>query len=427
MLTVADIGLAKGDDQAMLVKPTRAQAAWQDMELIAFAHFGMNTFTDREWGEGSEDPRLFNPTQFDASRWIHALKAAGAKMLVLTAKHHDGFCLWASKWTEHSVKNSAWRHGTGDVVREVAEACRKGGIKFGVYLSPWDRHERTYGSQSYNEFFLNQLRELLTSYGPITEVWFDGANGEGLNGRKQEYDWAAYYGLIRRLQPEALIAICGPDIRWVGNESGLARENESSVQPTDGAAREGAAFRWYPAECDVSIRPGWFYHPSEDAQVKTLDELLDIYYKSIGRNSVLLLNVPPDRRGLIHENDASRLAEFGAEIKRRFGRSLKQTQGSGHVVELPLGAPRVIDHIVAMEDLRQGERVREYVIEGLVGRRWKELSKGNVIGHKRIVRFEPTELCAVRLRCLDATAEPIIRRLAVYNSLGTPYAAAKAP
>ena len=400
----------------MPVKPTAAQAEWQDMELIAFAHFGMNTFTDREWGEGNEDLKLFNPSEFDARQWIRALKAAGMRMLILTAKHHDGFCLWPSKYTEHSVKNSPWRDGRGDVVREVAEACHRGGIKFGIYLSPWDRHDRTYGSAAYNEFFTNQLRELLTGYGPIAEVWFDGANGEGPNGKKQEYDWASYYSLIRRLQPEALIAICGPDIRWVGNESGLAREDESSVQPADGGAAGASALRWYPAECDVSIRPGWFYHASEDTQVKSLDQLMEIYYKSVGRNAVLLLNVPPDRRGLIHENDAKRLAEFGAEIRRRFGGSIGETQGRGQVVELPLGAPRVIDHVVAMEDIRQGERVGEYVIEGSVGDTWKELCRGNVMGHKRIHRFDPVEVSKVRLRCLHPVAEPVIRKLAAYNT-----------
>ncbi|UCH36188.1 MAG: alpha-L-fucosidase [Armatimonadota bacterium] len=395
----------------MLARPTPEQAAWQDMELIAFAHFGMNTFTNREWGEGTEKPQLFNPTEFDARQWVEALKAAGMKLLILTAKHHDGFCLWPSKHTEHSVKNSPWRGGKGDVVREVAEACRAGGMKFGVYVSPWDRHERTYGSQAYNEHFLDQLRELLTNYGPITEVWFDGACGEGPNGKRQEYDWPAYYELVRELQPKALIAICGPDIRWVGNESGVAREDETSVQPAPG----GEGVRWHPAECDVSIRPGWFYHPAEDDKVKTLDHLMDIYYQSVGRNSVLLLNVPPDRRGLVHDNDARRLAEFGAEIRRRFGRSLAETRGRGDVVELSLNARAVIDHVVVMEDIRRGERVRGYVIEGCVGGRWRKLCSGKIIGHKRVHRFEPVKVSAIRLRCVDSAAEPIIRKLAVYD------------
>jgi len=402
---------AEEESEKMLVKPTPQQAAWQDLEMIGFAHFGMNTFTDREWGRGDEDPGLFNPTELDARQWVRALKSAGIKLLILTAKHHDGFCLWPSRYTEHSVKSSPWRGGKGDVVREVADACRQGGIKFGVYLSPWDRHQPTYGSPAYNQFFLNQLRELLTNYGPIAEVWFDGACGEGPNGKKQEYDWGSYYRLVRELQPDALIAICGPDIRWVGNESGVAREDETSVQP----AGDGAC-RWHPAECDVSIRPGWFYHPAEDQQVKTLEQLMDIYYQSVGRNSVLLLNVPPDPRGLIHENDAARLAEFGAEIERRFGQSLAETSGGGGVVQLALRQPAVVDHVVIMEDIRQGERVRGYVVEGFANGKWRELCRGAVIGHKRIHSFGPVEVTAVRLRCLDNAAEPAIRKLAVYDT-----------
>jgi alpha-L-fucosidase len=405
---------AEGDSAMALPRPTPQQAAWQDMEFIAFAHFGMNTFTNREWGEGNEDPRLFNPTQLDARQWVRALKASGVKLLILTAKHHDGFCLWPSQYTEHCVRNSPWKGGRGDVVKEVADACRAGGIKFGFYLSPWDRHEPTYGSPAYNDHFCKQLRELLTNYGPVSEVWFDGACGEGPNGRKQEYDWARYYAVVRELQPKALIAICGPDIRWVGNESGVAREDETSVQPAGGGAT-GKAYAWHPAECDVSIRPGWFYHPAEDSKVKTLDQLMDIYYQSVGRNAVLLLNVPPDRRGLIHENDAARLAEMGAEINRRFGKAVAETDGKGTTIELALGKPAVVDHAVVMEDIRRGERVRGYVVEGLVGDTWRELCQGVIIGHKRIHQFEPIEVSQVRLRCLDSAAEPIIRKLAVYD------------
>jgi len=393
----------------MLVTPTPLQAAWQDLELIAFAHFGMNTFTDREWGEGTEDERLFNPTAFDADQWVRALKAGGMKLLILTAKHHDGFCLWPSRYTAHAVQNSPWKGGKGDVVREVAEACRRGGLKFGVYVSPWDRHEPSYGTAAYNTHFCNQLRELLTGYGPIAEVWFDGACGEGANGKKQEYDWEAFYRTVRECQPQALIAICGPDIRWVGNESGVAREDESSVQPA------GEGFRWHPAECDVSIRPGWFYHPAEDGKVKTLSELMDIYYQSVGRNSVLLLNVPPDRRGLIHENDVARLAEFGREVKRRFGKPIAQATGKGMLVALALPGATTINHAVVMEDIRQGERVEGYTIEGLVAGDWKPLAAGRVIGHKRIHRFDPVTVTAVRLRVEGAKAEPKIRRFAVYR------------
>lgn len=401
----------------MIPKPTPEQAAWQNMELTAFAHFGMNTFTDREWGEGNEDPKVFNPTAFDAAQWVKALKAAGFKLLILTAKHHDGFCLWPSRYTDHSVRNSPWKNGKGDVVREVSQACSQGGIEFGVYLSPWDRHEKMYGdSPAYNRHFINQLRELLTNYGAVAEVWFDGACGEGPNGKRQEYDWSSYYTLVRELQPKALIAICGPDIRWVGNESGVARENESSVQPASSSMHPGREVVWWPAECDVSLRPGWFYHTSEDDKVKPLDQLMDIYYRSVGRNSNLLLNVPPDRRGLIHENDVRRLRELGHEIRRRFGKGLAETSGKGNLIELILREPTVIDHVLLMERVTEGERVRDFVVEGKAGNGWTELCKGQIIGHKRIDRIKPVEVSAVRFRCLQSVAEPRLRKFAVYSA-----------
>ena len=404
-----------------LPKPTSQQFAWQEMEVIAFVHFGMNTFTDREWGDGKEDPKLFNPTSLDARQWVRSLKPAGVKLLILTAKHHDGFCLWPSRYTEHSVKNSPWRGGKGDVVREVAKACRAGSIKLGLYLSPWDRHEPTYGnSPAYNEHFRNQLRELLTNYGAVSEVWFDGACAEGPNGKRQEYDWLSYYRVVRELQPKALIAICGPDIRWVGNEDGLARENESSVQPVgktswETAMHPGQTQIWYPAECDVSIRPGWFYHAKEDNKVKSLGKLMEIYHRSVGRNAVLLLNVPPDRRGLIHENDSRRLQELGDEIRRRYVRSIAETSGKGNVVELKLRKPTTLDCAMVMEDIREGERVKDFVLEGLAHGDWKQLAVGSVIGHKRIVQFAPAEVNGIRLRVTAAVAPAIIRKLAVYG------------
>ncbi|HDT14324.1 MAG TPA: hypothetical protein ENO03_08225, partial [Candidatus Aminicenantes bacterium] len=292
------------------IVPSERQFRWQALEFQAFVHFGMNTFTDREWGEGTEDPKLFDPTDLSADQWVEAVKAAGIRGLIVTAKHHDGFCLWPSAFTEHSVKASPWKDGKGDVVGEVAEACRKGGLAFGVYLSPWDRHEPSYGdSPRYNEHFKNQLRELLTRYGEVSEVWFDGACGEGPNGKRQVYDWAGYFALIRELQPGAVISIMGPDARWIGNEAGVTRESEWSVIPVVGnddapdeknpggiagldaqakdlgsfgriaeVARQGGRLIWYPGQVDVSIRPGWFYHEAEDDKVKTLDRILDIYY-----------------------------------------------------------------------------------------------------------------------------------------------------
>ena len=407
------------------IVPTPSQLAWQEMEFIAFAHFGMNTLADREWGEGTEDPALFNPTDFDTRQWARVIKDAGMKMIIVTAKHHDGFCLWPSKLTEHSVKNTSWRGGKGDVVREVAEACREAGLKFGVYLSPWDKHEPTYGdSPVYNEFFRSQLRELLTGYGEVTEVWFDGACGEGPNGKRQEYDWPSYYRVVRELQPKAVIFGMGPDLRWVGTESGYGRETEWSVVPVQirepaafsspsfsldelfipgdmtasdlgsrEALRSARALAWYPAETDVSIRPGWFYHAGQDAEVKTPEKLVDIYFSSVGRNGVLLLNIPPDKRGRVHDSDIRSLTGMrrildetfktdfasGAKIKAGKGRKGRPaaliidhdnqtywTTDEGIEAErLELELPQEQTFNVAMlqEHIRGGQRVEEFALD----------------------------------------------------------------
>jgi alpha-L-fucosidase len=405
-----------------LPRPTLLQAAWQDMEMAAFAHFGPNAFTDREWGDGTEDPWVFDPSELDADQWVSACRSAGFGMVVVTAKHHDGFCLWPSAQTDHSVKASPWRGGRGDVVKEVSLACRRGGLKFGVYLSPWDRHEASYGSPRYNRHFLAQLEELLTGYGPISEVWFDGACGEGPNGKRQEYDWDAYYRLVRKLQPGALIAICGPDIRWVGNERGIAREDEASTQevPEDDESPlrrhqvlwQGGRSVWWPAECDVSIRPGWFHHGSENGKVKTLEELKEIYYASVGRNANLLLNVPPDARGLLHEEDVARLRQFGKWTKR-FTRSIAETSGAGKQLVLDLPKPSIIDHVVIQEDISTGERIREFALDGRCSG-WRRLADGCVVGHKRILRFQEIEASKVRLTVRRARGRPQIRRLAVF-------------
>ena len=420
--------------------PSPQQLAWQRHEFIAFAHFGMNTFTDREWGDGKEDPKLFNPSEFDAKQWAAVLQEAGVKLLILTAKHHDGFCLWPSQFTEHCVKNSPWRGGQGDVVREVVEALREKQIRIGLYLSPWDRNQPTYGdSPKYNEYFRNQLRELLTHYGEIDEVWFDGACGEGPNGKKQEYDFPSYFALIRELQPHALIAISGPDIRWVGNKSGVARENESSVVKRDGR------LVWHPAECDVSIRPGWFYHASEDAKVKSLATLADIYFKSVGRNSVLLLNIPPDRRGRIAEADAVRLKEFGAYVaqldatdfvtaatvtasSRRDAahherlvqdRDLNtswtpgEDQTTGYL-EFDLSQPRTFNVARIQEDISLGEQVQAYHVEILDGGNWRTVTAGQVIGHKQLRRFAPVTAQRVRLVIDKAAGPPAIAEFGLH-------------
>ncbi len=456
--------------------PTSQQLAWQKMEYIAFVHFGMNTFTGKEWGDGTEDPSLFNPTEFNAKQWVKAVKDAGMKMIILTAKHHDGFCLWPSKYTEHSVKNSPWRNGKGDIVKEVADACREGGIQFGFYLSPWDRHESSYGnSPVYNEYFKNQLRELLTNYGEICEVWFDGACGEGPNGKRQEYDFAGYYSVIRELQPNAVIAIMGPDVRWVGNESGVARETEWSVQavPSENLSeprfkfnptlvqgslnyltdqteieRQTGSLVWYPAECDVSIRPGWFYHASQDDKVKSLVHLLDIYFKSIGRNSVLLLNLPPDQRGLIHENDVQRLRELRQAVDKMFEHDYTEgaSASASNVCDndARYAANNVLDHDpstfwttdediteasfnidldsiqtfnVAMlqENISLGQRVAEFKLEIQQEDEWKEIAKGTTIGYKRLLRLPTVSTDTIRLTITKSRGCPIIHTFSLYK------------
>jgi alpha-L-fucosidase len=465
--------------KAARVVPSERQLAWQALEFQAFVHFGMNTFTDREWGEGTEDPKLFVPTDFDAGQWVDAVKAAGTRGLIVTAKHHDGFCLWPSRFTEHSVKNSPWKDGKGDVVGEVAAACRKAGLKFGVYLSPWDRHEPSYGdSPRYNEHFKNQLRELLTNYGEISEVWFDGACGEGPNGKRQVYDWDGYFKLIRELQPGAVISIMGPDARWIGNEAGVTRESEWSVIPVVGfddipdeknpggiahldaqaqdlgsmdrivaVAKQGGRLIWYPGQVDVSIRPGWFYHAAEDDKVKTLDQLLDIYYTSVGGNAQLLLNIPPDKRGRIHENDARRLKELGDRLRATFAVNLaakaktsmthdftlvdgvdERGRATGYSIQgvdvfsCALGEARSFNVAMLMEDIRQGQHVEAFAFDvwdgagsvtdhNLLGQTgWREIASGTTIGWKKLLRFPTVTAEWVRVRILKFRNDSTIFR-----------------
>lgn len=339
------------------IVPHPRQLAFQQMEFYGFIHFTVNTFTDKEWGDGSESPAIFNPTELDAGQWAGTAKAAGMTGLILTCKHHDGFCLWPSKYTNHSVAASPYRDGKGDIVEEVSEACRQAGLKFGIYLSPWDRNNAAYGSgKDYDDYYLNQLTELLTGYGDIFSVWLDGACGEGLNGKVQTYDWERYYACIRQLQPDACISVCGPDIRWCGNESGHTKPSEWSVVPARLALAErvqeksqkadDTLFRerrisssdldlgsrkvltaendliWYPAEVNTSIRPGWFYHPAEDNQQKDVDELIDIYIRVVGGNGMFLLNLPPMPNGKLHHRDVEILNRFGNFLRRAFARNL---------------------------------------------------------------------------------------------------------
>lgn len=391
--------------------PTPEQLAWQQMELTMFCHFGVNTFTDREWGDGKEDPRIFNPTELDCRQWAQAAKAGGFKLMILTAKHHDGFCLWPSKFTEHSVKNSPWKDGKGDVFREFVDACRAEGLKVGVYLSPWDRNAPQYGTEGYNDLFCNQLTELLSNYGTIDEVWFDGACGEGPNGKKQVYDWKRTYALIRKLQPKALIAIMGPDIRWVGNESGVARLGESSVRKANEHQldRSVDGMAWHPAECDVSIRPGWFYHASQDGKVKTLDHLMNIYFQSVGRNSVLLLNVPPDRRGRFADPDVARLKEFGERVRGLY--ETRVASGAGEPVR-PSGPFNLIN---VQEDITQGERVQAYRVEGRFGEAWRTLARGTAIGHRNLHKVAASTPEEVRL-VIEKSSAPARVSFSLFNA-----------
>ena len=442
----------------LLPIPTPQQLAWQEAELIMFIHFGMNTFYDVEWGDGTEDPARFNPSELDAGQWARVARETGFKTIILTAKHHDGFCLWPSQTTEHSVKNSPWKNGKGDVVRELADACGESGIKLGLYLSPWDRHEPTYGdSPLYNQFYRNQLTELMTGYGEIAEVWFDGACGEGPNGRQQVYDWPGYRAIVRKYQPDAVMfSDAGPDVRWIGNEHGFAghacwsmidRQQISIGQADTEYLNRGDKHGkdWVPGECDVSIRKGWFWHP--DQQPKSVEQLIDIYFKSVGRNGVLLLNVPANDKGLLPEADVKRLYEFKAALDEIFklnlvaGKKAKASNVRGessdfapqHALD---GNPRTFwateDSITSgwieldlnglvpfnisrvEENIALGQRVQTYRIEAWDGSQWQTIACGTTIGHKKLDRFETVKASKVRLVIETSRACPTIREVGLY-------------
>jgi alpha-L-fucosidase len=421
--------------------PSSSQLAWQRDELAMFVHFGVNTFTDREWGDGHEDPAIFAPTNLDTRQWARTARAAGFRAMILTAKHHDGFCLWPTKTTRHSVASSPWRGGQGDVVREFVDACHAEGLKAGLYLSPWDRHEPRYGdSPRYNDFYADQLTELLTGYGTIHEVWFDGANGEGPNGRRQEYDWPRVWSIVRKLQPQAVIfSDAGPDVRWIGNERGSAGDTnwstvDPAVVPYPGASGPGITDMlqhgdpdgavWRPGETDVSIRPGWFHHARENARVKSVDDLLSIYFTSVGRNSKLLLNVPPGPDGQLDAVDVTRLSDWHARLASVFGEDIaagrrirwRASGARGRTGEIDLGRTTPVAVVDLREDIARGQIVARYRVEGRDADDWQVLSRGTTIGCRKLDRVESSvPVRHVRVVIEDALDEPRDVRVALYR------------
>ena len=450
--------------------PAQRQLAWHDLEYYGFVHFNMNTFSDMEWGMGDEDPADFNPTTLDTRQWAKVAKEAGMKGIIITAKHHDGFCLWPSAYTEHSVKNSPWKDGKGDLIQELREACDEFGLEMGIYYSPWDRNHADYGTPAYITYMRNQLTELLTNYGEIFEVWFDGANGgTGYYGGANEnryvdkltyYDWPNIYILVRELQPGAvLFSDGGPDVRWVGNEDGYAYETTWSnlmrdsvyagmpEYPEKYASGQEDGTHWVPAEADVSIRPGWYYHEYEDHKVKTLPQLLDIYYNSIGRNAALLINFPVDRRGLIHEKDVEQIMKLSTKIKEDFAVDLAQKaklsvsneRGRGFEIkqvlnedknkywaaedgvihnEIIIQFPQIqsINRFMAQEHIALGQRVKAFTLEAKTEKDWELIHNGTTIGAKRILRFDDVDTDALRFTITDAKASPTISRIGVFHA-----------
>ena len=456
--------------EAVTPVPSDNHLRWHELEQYAFICFNINTYTDKEWGYGDESPSLFIPSGFDAEQWTKTIKDAGLKGLILICKHHDGFCLWPSRYTEHSVKNSPFRDGKGDVVKEVSDACHRHGLFFGVYLSPWDRNHAQYGTSEYITYFRNQLAELLSNYGEITEVWFDGANGgDGYYDGAREvrridnrtyYDWPNTHALVRKLAPKAVMfSDAGPDIRWCGNERGYAGETNWCTisidtlypgQPAinqllNNGSEDGTS--WVPAEVDVSIRPGWFYHESQDDKVRTPENLFKIYLESVGRGANLLLNMPPDRRCLIHENDVKALMEWKKMIDAAFGNNLaakakvtadnyrgksKQyaaanlTDGdkdtywatddgikTGSLV-IDLKKPQKINYITIQEHIQLGQRIKSFNVEVWKNNAWVTAASGTTIGYKRILQLIPVETSKIRINITDAKACPIISNVAVY-------------
>lgn len=454
------------------VVPTIDQTNYQSMEMVGFIHFGINTFTDKEWGNGDEKEELFNPSQLDAEQWVIAAKESGIKELILTAKHHDGFCLWPSKYTEHCIKNSPYKGGKGDILKEFTDACHKHGLKIGLYLSPWDRNHKDYGRPEYITYYRNQIKEILTNYGTINEIWFDGANGgmgyygganeERFIDKKTYYEWDKTFALVKQLQPKIVIfSDAGPDIRWVGNENGFAGETFwSPIMDKNlviGAADcnylnigDPKGNRWIIGQCDVSIRPGWFYHENQDTLVKSPQELIDIYYKSVGRNAVLLLNLPPDKRGLIHENDVKNLKAFRQIINETFKTNLAAnssvtasnyrsnnkyfspdklvdndnttywaTDDGITTAELIIDLKKNVkfDRILIQEPIKYGQRISKFRISFFTHNgKWEQDVIGTTIGYKRLLRIDPVTASKIKITIEEANNIPAISNFGIFLS-----------
>jgi alpha-L-fucosidase len=451
--------------------PSERQLAWHDMQYYMFVHFTVNTFTDKEWGYGDEKESVFNPTELNCDQWAKVASEAGMKGIILTAKHHDGFCLWPSKYTEHSVKNSPWKDGKGDVLLELRKACDKYGLKLGVYLSPWDRNSAVYGTPEYIIYYRNQLRELLTGYGKIFEVWFDGANGgDGFYGGAREirkidnktyYDWPATQSIVRELQPSAVMfSDAGPDVRWVGNERGIGSLtnwcllNKDKMYPGGdfasilGEGQEDGNY-WVPAEVDVSIRPGWFYHQSQDSMVRSPENLMELYYSSVGRNCNLLLNVPPDRRGLLHENDVKSLLAFRKLLNAEFKKDIalgkvvkassfrgkgyeasnvtdddpetywatKDSESGGDII-IDLGEATEVNRILLQEYIKLGQRVQEFEVSAFNNGTWNKVMEGTTIGYKVIRKFPLVNASKIKITISKSKACPLISNIKLYRAPG---------
>lgn len=451
------IGLCLSAQSQTQVLPTKQQLAWHETEFYLFMHFGPNTFTDLEWGHGTEAEDLFNPTDLDCRQWCRVAKAAGAKGIIITAKHHDGFCLWPSKYSTHTVRESKWKDGKGDVLKELSQACKEYGLKFGVYISPWDRNHPQYGTPAYNDVFVNMMKEIFQNYGPIWELWWDGANGEGPNGKKQVYDWHRFESTVRQLSPKTVVfSDIGPDIRWVGNESGFAGKTNWNYLDTAGYSRGAGGpsqdtlnqgnyngHHWIPAECDVSIRPGWFWHAAEDGKVRSPQNLFDLYLKSVGRGANLLLNVPPNRKGQISTEDSLSLAAFKDLREAGFSNNLlKQARSyyeftdrdaaanelqlrvldpsakaysvnlQNFVMELP--SPQTMNCIILREAIHLGQTIQQFRIDLYNGKDKVGELNGTTIGHKRILTFPARTVTSFHVHTIDRGGNDNITGVAAF-------------